>query len=132
MATTTSAKKLCPECRGEIEQVTLRGGAMVERCSSCGRGMDGNGIAPSRVSMPGKPCSVDGCPGRIDTSGQCPCCVKRARWAEEHTPKRKCEICEGDITGRGGRKLCGACKPIRQRAAVAKHYNGKAKKAVRA
>lgn len=112
------------ECGGRIEPTTNGNGAVVDQCSRCGaKPGQGRALAPS----PGRSrtlekCSVKGCPGQLDAAGLCSCCAKRNAWAEAHTPKRHCEICEGTIVGRGSKKYCEACKPIAQRAAVAAHH----------
>lgn len=99
------------ECGGRIEPTTNGNGAVVDQCSRCGA-KPGQGRAVAVT--PGRPrtnCSVKGCPGQLDAAGACSCCAKRERWVAEHLPKRKCEICDGEILGRS-RKYCDACKPI--------------------
>lgn len=126
MSATTPVAQRCPDCGAAIEKVTFRGGRQVERCSKCGRephtappASNGAERKPL-VGSPGSVCRAEGCPGHIDASGACPCCVKRAAWAAEHTPKRFCEICGGEIQRTRNLKFCKACKVVTARARVAK------------
>jgi hypothetical protein len=64
-------------------------------------------------------CTVEGCPGTRDGSGNCACCAKRAEWAREHLPKKKCEICQGEIES-GRRKLCPPCGVLKNRVSMRK------------
>src|SRR5262245_60859823 len=111
------APQKCPHCHGKLEQLTLRGGRTVERCTTCGRD---TGSTPRVVDIapgpPPRPCRVDGCPGKLEALGTCPCCEKRATWAADHAVKRTCEICGGEFRPRGRQKLCDACAPVKQAA----------------
>jgi hypothetical protein len=81
-------------------------------------------------ALAGARCKVDGCPGVLDASGRCPCCVKRAAWLEQNIPKRHCEICGGTLTRKRALKFCDACKPVALRVNVhlAKQPRGVKKK----
>jgi hypothetical protein len=125
----------CPHCGGRVEPKSNGNGSVADRCTSCGRSPDA-ALAAARAPRfdvaTGSKCRVKDCPGTLDGSGQCPCCARREAWAAENIPKRQCQICEGEISGRGARKYCEACKPIAQRASIAKwDANQPTKKAVK-
>jgi hypothetical protein len=121
---TATATNRCTHCNGALESVSPARGVPFKRCTSCGRddratfsfSPSGNGTASVPTSGL---CKVDGCPGTV-VAGRCACCEKRAKWAEEHTPKRACAICGGTISGKGFRKHCAACRPIAQKVQTAK------------
>jgi hypothetical protein len=112
MSAAKQAADRCPTCNGPLATLGKnRLDQPIQKCCSCGRefGRAASDAPPLRRSSPAastitiavaKPCSVAGCPGTVDGSGTCPCCVRRAAWAEAHMPKRQCAICEGLITGR--------------------------------
>lgn len=115
----------CPHCNGKLESVATPGRVPFHRCTTCGRD---DRSAASLAPKPGTRCTaVDGCPGVLDARSECPCCLKRAAWVEAHVQKRYCKICNGAISGRGGRTLCEACRPVSQKASVAKHYESHGK-----
>jgi hypothetical protein len=127
--------KRCPDCNGSIEIITQgRGRPTIERCYECGRDIGAPKApaiaspSPNGAARPFGACSVKGCPGQLDASGKCPCCVRRQAFADAHAPKRNCKICDGQLSGRQ-LKLCDACKPIQARVNVAKApSNNKAKR----
>lgn len=104
-------------CNGALEPSSDRNGASINECTKCGQ-IYRPGIA---ASASGQPCKVKGCPGHVDGSGACSCCARRQAFLEKNLPKRICAICTGEITGKGGRKHCEACRPVAQKVAVAKH-----------
>jgi hypothetical protein len=122
----------CPHCGGRVEPKSNGNGSVADRCTSCGRSPDATPATAAAARAPrfevaaGSACRVKDCPGTVDGSGRRACCERRAKWAEENVPKRECRICHGRI-GQGARELCKACRPIVQRAQIAKHHAEKAK-----
>jgi hypothetical protein len=129
------AAERCPACKGRLEKLgTNRLQQPIQRCVSChrefGRAGDGDVVrAPAASAVtassaapatsPGRPCSIDGCPGIVRGSAPCDCCERRARFLEQYMPKRSCEICGGTIRGRGMIKYCKPCKPIAAKVQIA-------------
>lgn len=107
-------------CGGRMVPMTDGNGGVTDKCAVCGS-RDGNGKPPSLngVTIRARVCAVDGCPGAIDANGQCPCCVKRAKWEEANRPTRPCGICGGQYVGRANAKYCKACAVIVNRVSVA-------------
>ncbi len=135
-AVATAPTTPCPHCNGKRERVTKGIGAPFQRCTSCGRD-DRPVHVPGAYAPPAASsgnhaavirCTVKGCPGELDAGGRCSCCETRTAWAAEHLPARRCEICSGKLEGRGIRKLCEACKPLKQKAQINAHHAAKAKK----
>ena len=131
----TVATTKCPHCNGPVELLGKgRGGTTIQRCRACGREpseivrQPANGASANGGGKRG-PCPVDGCPGTLDDSGRCACCARRAAYLEQNMPKRKCAICDGPITGHGGRKLCKPCKAVASRVNVAKAPSQRSKAA---
>lgn len=106
-----------PKCHGYLTPQTNGNGGLKDVCDKCHRtpaavqrALEAP-AAPSLVEkLAGKKCSVEDCPGRLDRGGVCQCCVRRAKWEDENSPKRACEICGGDI--RAARKRCKPCTKI--------------------
>jgi hypothetical protein len=105
-----------PNCGGWLSPKTDGNGGLKDVCDKCHRSV----AVSQRVAQPappaaravteGRPCPVDGCPGRVDVGRSCQCCNRRALWESEHAPKKSCEICGGDITG--ARKRCPPCAKL--------------------
>lgn len=126
---TAVATEKCPHCGGPVDTLGRGRTGDIKRCRSCGREPGAPTQLPkptpvaesvARKTNPARACPVEGCPGSLDAAGACACCARREAWREENTPKRKCRICQGVISGHGGREFCKACKPIAKQVAVAK------------
>ena len=121
----------CP-CGGRYEPRVLPGGAVVDRCTDCGKKPEAyqplTRLPDAAALRALSKCTVKGCPGLLDANDRCSCCAKREAWREAHMPNRRCEICEGEIQGRRNMKYCAACKPLAQRAQIAAHDAQKKKR----
>jgi hypothetical protein len=104
-----------PNCGGWLTPKTDGNGGLKDVCDKCHRSVAvsqrvAQPAAPARAVTEGRPCPVEGCPGRVDVGRSCQCCNRRAAWEAEHAPKKSCEICAGDITG--ARKRCPPCAKL--------------------
>ncbi|MEX2155074.1 MAG: hypothetical protein WD825_17145 [Gemmatimonadaceae bacterium] len=112
------AARKCPRCgNGDLRPDSDGNGGLVDRCTNCNAIPTASDRARAeRAASAGRPCPAKDCRGKLNASGACEPCERRATWIATNLPAVCCEICTAEIPEPArSQKYCAACKPLRTR-----------------